>query len=158
MGTICCYCCRSDDKRKADRDYSLLEDGGRKEAKEGRKRGLSLFELMRILKPYFWPSAGTDGACVNRFRALSTWIMVGLSKVASLMAPLYLLVATNMLIQYNLKETFMNVIFYCCLRFASTVFKGTVSRHYVESNFNEIFRVTIYNLLESKATSKYSTC
>ena len=126
MGGICCCCYRTDDKRKVDRDYLLLEDGTKQNTKENRKRGLSFFELMKILKPYFWPNAGTDGAFVNRFRALSTWVMVGLSKVASLMAPLYLLVATNMLIQYNLKETFLNIIFYCCLRFASTIFKGAI--------------------------------
>ena len=30
------------------------------------KKGLSLFELLRVLRPFFWPNAGSDGALINR--------------------------------------------------------------------------------------------
>ena len=44
--------------------------------KSPKKDGLSWFELFRVLFPYFWPSAGTDGAIINRIRSTSTWLMV----------------------------------------------------------------------------------
>eukprot|EP01041_Mallomonas_annulata_P000984 gene984-1923_t len=102
--------------------YEKLE-GGQKESKESEKRGLTFFELMRVLKPYFWPSAGTDGALLNRLRTTSTWLLVGLSKAANLYAPLFISVATNKLISHDLRGTFLNVIIYCALRLLSSIFK-----------------------------------
>jgi hypothetical protein len=56
---------------------------------------LSFYQLMVVLRPFFWPAEGTDGALVNRIRAVSTWFMVGASKACSLISPLFLLVAVS---------------------------------------------------------------
>ena len=103
-------------------NYELLEDGNAK--KESKGNSITILELLAILKPYFWPNAATDGAWINRLRAISTWLMVGLSKAASLMAPLYLAVATNDLVVSNLSGSFVNIVIYCSLRLFSSIFKG----------------------------------
>jgi hypothetical protein len=56
---------------------------------------LTFYQLMVVLRPFFWPAEGTDGALVNRIRAVSTWFMVGASKACSLISPLFLLVAVS---------------------------------------------------------------
>jgi hypothetical protein len=40
-----------------------VEEGRRPEAA---KKSLSIFQLMMVLKPYFWPNEGSDGAFINR--------------------------------------------------------------------------------------------
>jgi len=100
--------------------YEKLE-GGQKE--EAPKKGLTFCQLMVVLKPYFWPSAGTDGACLNRLRTTSTWVMVILSKASNLLAPIYLSIATNALTNHELPKTFFNIGLYCALKLASSIFK-----------------------------------
>ena len=83
----------------------------------------TLWELLRVLKPYFWPNAGADSALMNRVRSCATWICVAASKAASIMAPLYLAKATNALSDGRLTETYTNALIYSILLFASAVFK-----------------------------------
>ena len=59
------------------------------EQEQGEK-ALSLLQLLYVLRPFFWPSEGSDGALKNRIRAISTWFAVGLSKATSVYAPFYL--------------------------------------------------------------------
>ena len=40
---------------------------------EEQKPALTFYELMYVLRPYFWPQSGTDGAFLNRIRSTSTW-------------------------------------------------------------------------------------
>ena len=53
-------------------------------------RAMSLLQLLYVLRPFFWPSKGSDGALKNRIRAVSTWFAVALSKATSVYAPFYL--------------------------------------------------------------------
>lgn len=45
--------------------------------KKPEPKSMSFFQLLLILRPFFWPSEGSDGALVNRARAISTWLVVG---------------------------------------------------------------------------------
>lgn len=59
---------------------------------------MTLWQIIRVLKPYFWPSTGTTRELVvNRTRAVMTWVCVLFSKVCSLVAPIYLAKATNLI-------------------------------------------------------------
>ena len=58
--------------------------------KTPRPKAMSLLRLLYVLRPFFWPSRGSDGALKNRFRAVSTWFAVGLSKATSIYAPFFL--------------------------------------------------------------------
>jgi len=56
-----------------------------------KKDALTLTQLFTVLRPYFWPHRGTNGAWWNRLRAISTYFMISLSKISSVMAPFYLI-------------------------------------------------------------------
>ena len=84
---------------------------------------LSFKELMLVLGPFFWPNEGTDGAVINRLRSCLTWVMVALSKVCSLIAPLYLSAGTNDLTKGKYSVAATNLGLFCALRFGSTFFK-----------------------------------
>ena len=53
-------------------------------------KSMSFVKLLYVLRPFFWPSKGSDGAFKNRIRAVSTWFAVGLSKASSVYAPFFL--------------------------------------------------------------------
>ena len=53
-------------------------------------KAMSFVKLLYVLRPFFWPSKGSDGAFKNRIRAVSTWFAVGLSKASSVYAPFFL--------------------------------------------------------------------
>jgi len=84
---------------------------------------MTFFELMVVLKPFFWPAEGTDGALVNRIRAVSTWGAVMISKACSLWAPLFLLDATNELVLGDWESAKNNTIAFVGLKLASSFFK-----------------------------------
>ena len=46
---------------------------------------MTFIELMRVLKPYFWPDAGMQSAYANRFRSTMTWLLVAASRVCTLL-------------------------------------------------------------------------
>lgn len=93
---------------------------------------LSLYELFQVLSPYFWPSGGSDNVWVNRVRSSSTWLMVILSKLCSLTAPLFLSQATNALLQQHLSTATWNICFYSGLRLAASVCKEAQSMLYIK--------------------------
>jgi len=98
---------------------------------EKKKKKLHLYELMLILRPFFWPNHGSDGALLNRIRAISTWAFVGASKVASLYSPFFISSATNQLIAKEWEAAANSMIAFVCLRFAASVFKESQSAIYV---------------------------
>eukprot|EP00443_Scrippsiella_acuminata_P001466 CAMPEP_0115330774 /NCGR_PEP_ID=MMETSP0270-20121206/85959_1 /TAXON_ID=71861 /ORGANISM="Scrippsiella trochoidea, Strain CCMP3099" /LENGTH=900 /DNA_ID=CAMNT_0002751517 /DNA_START=81 /DNA_END=2784 /DNA_ORIENTATION=- len=56
----------------------------------------TFLQTLNVLRPYFWPSTGEwNVVLANRFRAIMTWVFVGLSKVSNLFGPIFLARATN---------------------------------------------------------------
>lgn len=96
------------------------------------KKTLSFWELMSVLRPYFWPDDATDGAFLNRIRSTSTWVLVILSKVSSLMAPFYLSYATNALISGVWSKAVIDIIVFCVLRLLSSIFKELQAIVYIK--------------------------
>lgn len=76
-----------------------------------------------ILRPYFWPAAGTDGALINRLRSSATWVLVTLSKITSLIAPFYLITASNDLVDNKYSKAVTSVCIYCALKLSSNILK-----------------------------------
>jgi hypothetical protein len=109
--------------------YSRLETGeagtGAAQRPPEESRPMTLMELIVVLRPYFWPDEGTDGAIINRCRSSATWLMVALSKTANLISPYYLTTATNSLANKDYRGAMFGVLMYCVFRFASSLFKGT---------------------------------
>jgi len=72
--------------------------GADKEKKDNREKeqyssNLTFWQIMKVLRPYFWPSSGVDhqGAVFwNRVRCLSTWFFVIGSKACNAIAPLFI--------------------------------------------------------------------
>ena len=89
-------------------------------------------QLFTVLKPYFWPSKGTDGAFLNRLRALSTYFMITLSKVCSVYAPFMLVTATNALTKGDYYEAAEYIVWFCTLRFLTSFFKEMQSIMYLK--------------------------
>eukprot|EP01038_Epipyxis_sp_PR26KG_P012400 gene12400-16632_t len=106
--------------------------GTTEKAQENKKKKLSLYELFRVLSPYFWPAAGTDGAIINRIRSCSTWFAVIASKLCNLYAPSYLSNATNFLLIGNFSNAAFSMIIFCTLKFFSSVFKELQSVLYIK--------------------------
>jgi len=100
--------------------------GGRRNLSGDAKdiKNMSLRELYIILLPFFWPSKGSDSAFMNRVRSTATWVCVALSKITSLMAPIYVSYGTNALVDgssFGVAAT--NIGIFCALRFGSVFFK-----------------------------------
>jgi hypothetical protein len=93
---------------------------------------MSFFELMYVLRPFFWPSEGSDGALINRIRAICTWVAVGLSKATSLYAPFFLSTATNDLVALKYGSAVNGIIGFCVLRFLSSALKEMQSVLYIK--------------------------
>ena len=89
------------------------------------KKTMSFFQLLYVLRPFFWPSAGSDGAMKNRIRAISTWIAVGSSKGCSLTAPFFLATATNSLARGDYGDASQALILFCFLKLMSSLCKET---------------------------------
>jgi ABC-type multidrug transport system fused ATPase/permease subunit len=87
------------------------------------KPSLSLWELILVLSPYFWPRSGSDGAVVNRIRSTSTWLMVACSKVSSLVAPFFLARATNDLVSGDMRAAASAMLSFSILKLAAAIFK-----------------------------------
>lgn len=123
-----------DRRRNKKGGYGRLSSGSNSDTEElleEIKERSAFWELVDVLMPFFWPHAGTDGAIINRVRSAATWLFVSLSKTCSIIAPLYIAIATNSLIQYNWHRAVVNVIIFCSLRFASSLFKGTENKWYI---------------------------
>lgn len=111
--------------------YSKLEAGEVKKQQE-EPRAMSFFELVYVLRPYFWPDEGTDGALINRVRSSATWVMVILSKASNLISPFFLSAATNALTRGHYSIAAKNVVAYCAFRASSSLFKELQSIIYLK--------------------------
>lgn len=113
--------------------YSKIEAGeAGATTEEDKQRSLSFFELLYVLRAYFWPDEGTDGAFVNRVRSSATWVMVALSKSCNLLNPYFLAAATNALTDGRYKEAAQYIILYCSFRALSSLFKELQSIIYMK--------------------------
>jgi len=104
------------------------------------KSKLSYWQTLKVMKPYFWPTTGERmEVLLNRTRAISTWVFVIGSKVASLMAPLYLQKATNG-VSDSLRSgaltmsqaVIMNLVIYAFLTFIGKALKEAQALVYIK--------------------------
>lgn len=103
-----------------------------KEADEEKpKPRLTIYELMVVLRPYFWPTSGSDGALVNRIRSTSTWFMVAGSKTCNLCAPFYLSAAANDLVAGDYHSAVLNMVGFSSFKLGAGVFKEMQSILYI---------------------------
>ena len=112
--------------------YMVKKSEESAKAEENKDTMASLFDLTIILRPYFWPNEGSDSALMNRVRSSCTWLMVTLSKVCSLLSPIYLSRATNYLVHYHFFRCIRSIIVYSILRFSSSFFKEMQSVIYLK--------------------------
>ena len=97
-------------------------------------KALTLYELLVVLRPFFWPHEGTDGALVNRVRAISTWVVVGISKACNVYSPFFLQNTVNQLVSGNRQKAFQEFIAYVLLVLAGSVFNQLQSVLYIRVN------------------------
>uniref|UniRef100_M4C5P0 Uncharacterized protein n=1 Tax=Hyaloperonospora arabidopsidis (strain Emoy2) TaxID=559515 RepID=M4C5P0_HYAAE len=90
-------------------------------------RGISLVKFMSILKPYFWPHGLT-----NKLRALSTYVVLILSKLANLAAPLSMAAATNALVAKDVGRATSSIALFSALTLLSKLFKEMQSLIYLK--------------------------
>lgn len=102
-----------------------------KDETEKKKKKLHLYQLMLILRPFFWPKYNTENSFINRIRAISTWLCVAISKVCSLYSPFFISSATNELVGNQWEDAAKSMIAFVCLRFAASAFKELQSAIYV---------------------------
>ena len=124
---------------KGDKEYKLLEEaagGGR-----GGGRGahgamlddddpdakrLSILQVLKTLKPYFWPRQ-TKG----RVHVIMTWVFVCGSKATSVVAPLFIAKATNELSSGEIEAAMYSAGWYGLLLLCSKVLKEVQSLVYL---------------------------
>ncbi|RQM18160.1 hypothetical protein DD237_000183 [Peronospora effusa] len=90
-------------------------------------RGISFVKLMYILKPYFWPYGFH-----NKLRAASTYVVLILSKLANLTAPLFMATATNALVSKDVGGAIWNIAVFSALTLVSKLFKELQSLIYLK--------------------------
>eukprot|EP00903_Cladosiphon_okamuranus_P012069 g11330.t1 len=99
---------------------------------ESGPKALTLMQLARVLKPYFWPKGGTPNAFMNRTRSSMTWLFVITSKICSVTSPFFLSHATNSLYAGSLLDTMYYVGLYAVLAFAAKALKEAQSLVYLK--------------------------
>jgi ABC-type multidrug transport system fused ATPase/permease subunit len=114
------------------KDLALAEEGTSLIAQKPASAGLTTFELLKVLWPYFWPDKGSDGALLNRVRSSMTWLMVILSKGCNLWAPFFIASAANDLVAGNMHSATQQSIIFCVLKFLSVVFREMQSILYIK--------------------------
>eukprot|EP00547_Thalassionema_nitzschioides_P002989 CAMPEP_0194204940 /NCGR_PEP_ID=MMETSP0156-20130528/4332_1 /TAXON_ID=33649 /ORGANISM="Thalassionema nitzschioides, Strain L26-B" /LENGTH=772 /DNA_ID=CAMNT_0038931085 /DNA_START=65 /DNA_END=2383 /DNA_ORIENTATION=+ len=88
---------------------------------------IGLFELFKVLIPYFWPNG-----VINRICVCFTWIFLMLSKASNILAPLYIAKATDALSNNNnFSTTVWNIIIYAGLLLSNKVFKEAQALSYI---------------------------
>jgi ATP-binding cassette, subfamily B, heavy metal transporter len=114
--------------------YSKVKstDEETKKSEDDKNTMASLFDLSIVLRPYFWPDDGSDGAAVNRARSSLTWLMVALSKTCSLLSPIYISRATNYLVNGHYTNAITSIFEYAVLRFLTSFFKEMQSVIYLK--------------------------
>jgi len=131
MGNFCSKTSKNSNHETIDKSLEMMESASAKPAALN-KKGLTLYELLIVLRPFFWPSEGSDGALINRIRAMSTWLVVGGSKACSLLGPFYLATATNELVAGRYGSASIAMIAFALLRFASSFLRETQSILYIK--------------------------
>lgn len=94
-------------------------------------KGMTFWELMFVLKPFFWPNEGTEGMFVNRVRASSTWFSVLSGRICSIYAPFFIQDATNSLVAGDYDDAVINILSYVMLRIGASGFKELQGALYV---------------------------
>lgn len=125
---------REDSKR-----YKLLEEGPGGGAGGGRgaygemldeddpgAMRLSILQVLRTLKPYFWPRQKK-----GRVHVIFTWVFVAGSKATSVVAPLFIAKATNALSDGRVEEAMYSAGWYGLLLLASKTLKEFQSLVYL---------------------------
>ncbi|TYZ66161.1 hypothetical protein PybrP1_005000, partial [[Pythium] brassicae (nom. inval.)] len=93
---------------------------------EQQPRGISFVKMVYILKPYFWP----HGAA-NKLRAVSTYVVLIVSKLANLASPLYMAEATNALLAKDTARALGNLVAFTALVLVSKLFRELQSLIYL---------------------------
>jgi len=89
-------------------------------------KSIGLWELFKVLLPYFWP----DGL-VNRLCVFFTWVFLFISKASNIVAPLYIAKATDDLSNSNALATTLNILAYAGLLLSNKVFKEAQALAYI---------------------------
>lgn len=93
----------------------------------GDARSIGLWELLKVLKPYFWPTG-----LINRICVFLTWFFLILSKVANVVAPLFIAKATDDLANHKTNAAVTwHVVCYGLLLFGNKVLKEAQSMAYI---------------------------
>mmetsp|Transcript_30408 Transcript_30408/g.40146 ORF Transcript_30408/g.40146 Transcript_30408/m.40146 type:complete len:852 (+) Transcript_30408:38-2593(+) len=130
------------DKLNTDDESERLEAGEK-------KKNLSFWQLIYVLKPYFWPSATDSKASLNRLRSSMTWFFVGASKAASVISPIFLAHATNELTSSRYHNCIVNIGVYVAFCFMAKLFKemqGLIYLKVKQAAYIEIAETTFTHL------------
>ncbi|KDO24237.1 hypothetical protein SPRG_09873 [Saprolegnia parasitica CBS 223.65] len=77
-------------------------------------KGISFVKMLLVLRPYFWPHGFG-----HRVRAVSTYFLLGGSKLLNLYAPMFMAQATNALVAKDVRGALIGVSCYCTSVFFS---------------------------------------
>ncbi|CAI5730985.1 unnamed protein product [Hyaloperonospora brassicae] len=102
-------------------------DEGTSTGEQAPPRGISFVKFVSILKPYFWPRGAT-----NKLRAASTYVVLILSKLANLAAPLSMAEATNALVAKDVGRATSSIALFSALMLVSKLFKEMQSLIYLK--------------------------
>ena len=120
-------------KKHADEEKEDTEEEKKDDEEEVKPpRPMTMRELLILLKPFFWPDSGTDGAVVNRIRACSTWFCVVASRVCGVYSPFFIETATNELVDGNLEAAWIATVGFVMLRIGASMFKELQGMLYVK--------------------------
>ena len=89
-------------------------------------KSIGIGELLKVLKPYFWPEG-----LLNRICVFMTWIFLSFSKASNIMAPLCIAKATDELTSNNIKSATKHIFIYATLLLSNKVFKECQSMAYI---------------------------
>lgn len=96
----------------------------------GDAKSISLWKLLLVLKPYFWPEGLINRGCV-----FLTWVFLICSKAANILAPLCIAKATDVLSSGNAhdhrRQVVKYIIFYALLLLSNKFFKEAQALAYV---------------------------
>ncbi|CAH0475623.1 unnamed protein product [Peronospora belbahrii] len=107
------------------KDLPQVVVGQPDEAKQS--HGIPFVKLMYILKPYFWPNGFS-----NKMRAASTYLVLILSKLSNLVAPLFMASATNALVSKDAGGAIQDIAIFSALTLVSKLFKEMQSLIYLK--------------------------
>ncbi|CEM14622.1 unnamed protein product [Vitrella brassicaformis CCMP3155] len=96
---------------------------------------LSVWSLLKVLRPYFWPRSSVDGkgsTMWNRIRCLSTWLCVVGSKTCNVCAPAFLGFAVNALTDGRVGGLITYVVLFGFLTFSGKALKECQSLLYIK--------------------------